>query len=173
MSDSMRRRCIPRAEVVFITIVFVVTIMTFRVNNSPAVGAVQRADRMRIATSTRVISLIENASLRVTKTSGSILEAQGPVSGTLSGSLSLHTVVNSASRMTTSFVGAAHSGTLSGTTGLDYGVSGNTLYYTGTASITHGTGVYAHAHATGIHVEGTMDRKRRIVTIHISGRLSV
>jgi hypothetical protein len=125
------------------------------------------------AVAARTVSLVANASLKVTKNQGSIINAQGLVAGTISGSLTLHTTVNSASRMTSSFVGSSRAGTLEGTSVSDYGVSGNTIYYTGIASITHGTGVYAHVHATGIHVEGTMDRRQKIVKMKISGSMSL
>jgi hypothetical protein len=169
MNNAIRRRYVERAGVtigvVWACIALAMVLM----------GSIKTSSAMstETAVSARIISLTESGTLRVTKSQGSIIEAHGPVSGTLSGLLSLHTVVNSASHMTTSFVGSSRTGTLNGTTGLDYGVSGNRLYYTGTASITRGTGVYTHAHATGIHVEGTMDRKLRIVTIHISGKLSL
>lgn len=143
------------------------------VSATPAIGRFLDLGLTRHATAARRMSLIANATLRVTKNQGSTINAQGFVSGTISGSLSLHTIVNSASRMTSSFVGSSRSGTLTGTSVSDYGVSGNTIYYTGTARITHGTGVYAHVHAAGIHVEGTMNRRQKIVRMRINGNMSV
>jgi hypothetical protein len=125
------------------------------------------------ATAARALSFHERATLGITRSSGSNLEAQGQSSGTLSGLLSLHSVVTSAEQMSASFVGRSRSGTLSGKGVSKYRVSGSNLYYTGTVSITHGTGAYAHASGSGIRIEGVMNRQRRTITMTISGGMHV
>jgi hypothetical protein len=135
--------------------------------------ALSNADAHRYANAARVISFIANAKLRVTKSQGSTVEAEGPVSGTIDGYLRLQVTVASASRMTSSFVGTSRVGTVEGTSVSDYGVSGNTLYYTGSANITHGTGSYAHVHAVGVRDEGTVNRSGKVGEMHINGRASL
>jgi hypothetical protein len=138
-----------------------------------AADAASRAGARRDATVARAISFIANAKLRVTKSQGTTVEAEGPVSGTIDGYLRLHVNVASASRMTSSFVGSSRAGTVQGTSVSDYGVSGNTLYYTGSANITHGSGAYAHVHAVGVHDEGTVNRSGKVGEMHINGRASL
>jgi len=121
----------------------------------------------------RTVSLHEHASLHITKREGSDLEARGAATGTLAGSLDLHIVVDSADRMSASFVGSSHAGTLSGRGQSSYVVSGNVLSYTGTVSISRGTGSYAHASGVGIHIEGAMNRERGTISMTISGEMKV
>jgi hypothetical protein len=125
------------------------------------------------ATLAKAIIFIANANLRVTKNHGSELDAQGPVTGTVDGYLKLKVNISSASRMTSRFVGSSSKGSIEGTAVSEYGVSGNTVYYTGVANITHGTGAYAHVNARGVHEEGSMDRKRKVGQMHISGHGSI
>ena len=125
------------------------------------------------ATLAKAITFIANANLRVTKNQGSELDAQGPVTGTVDGYLKLEVNISSASRMTSRFVGSSSKGSIEGTAVSEYGVSGNTVYYTGVANITHGTGAYVHVNARGVHEEGSMDRKRKIGQMHISGHGSL
>jgi hypothetical protein len=119
----------------------------------------------------REISLREVASLRITKRAGANLEARGKVTGTLAGSLSLRIVVNSAAQMSASFSGSSRSGTLSGVGHSSYVVSGNTLTYAGSGSISGGSGAYAHASGSGIRIEGKMNRQQGTVSMTISGRI--
>jgi hypothetical protein len=125
------------------------------------------------AVAARTISLTASAGLRITRSHGSNIEASGTVSGTLRGSMAAHIVISSASRMTSSFEGTGGSGSLTGKGVANYGVSGNTIYYTGTATVTGGTGTYAHAHATSVRFEGTMNRTQKKITMHINGALQL
>lgn len=93
------------------------------------------------------------------------------MSGTLSGSLSVHISLNSNSRMTATFSGSFHGGKLSGRVSGEYYPSGSTTIYMGSASVSSGTGAYSHARAIGVHVNGTVNRRQRIVTIRLSGHL--
>jgi hypothetical protein len=140
---------------------------------SHATSSVTPARPANNASVARVISLHEYATLRVTKNSGSNLDGEGTASGTLRGSLSLRIVVDSAERMSASFFGRGRPGTLSGQGVSRYQVSGNNLRYTGTVRISRGTGTYAHASGSGIHIEGTMNRQRKTITMTISGQMHV
>lgn len=144
----------------------------------PRVDASQGGERRQGAGAThatiaRTISLIANAHLHISQVNENKVVAQGAVSGTLSGTLSTHITINSGGRMTSWFTGTSRAGTLSGWGVSNYGVSGSTLYYSGTGDITHGTGYYAHAHATGVRIEGTLNRRQRRLTAVINGRLHI
>jgi hypothetical protein len=119
----------------------------------------------------RTVRVSSSGTLKFTKTHGSLIEATGSISGTLAGSLSVHISFNSNSRMTATFNGSFHGGKLSGRVGGEYYPSGSTTIYNGSATVSSGNGSYAHARAVGVHVSGTVNRSRRIVTIRLSGHL--
>lgn len=119
----------------------------------------------------RTVTLSSSATLRFTKTHGSVIEADGRMSGTLAGSVSVYISFNSNSRMTGTFNGSFGGGKLTGRVGGEYYPSGSTTIYDGSATVSSGSGSYAHARAVGVHVSGTVNRSRRIVTITLTGHL--
>jgi hypothetical protein len=119
----------------------------------------------------RTVTVSSSGTLKFTKTHGSLIEATGSISGTLAGSLSVRISFNSNSRMTATFSGSLHGGKLSGRVGGEYYPSGRTTIYEGSATVSSGSGSYAHARAVGVHVSGTVNRSQRIVTIRLSGHL--
>ncbi len=123
------------------------------------------------AAQARTVALSSSATLKFTSTHGSQIEAAGSMSGTLVGLLSVHISLNSDSRMTASFSGSFHGGKLSGQVGGEYYPSGSTTIYEGSATVSSGSGSYVHARAIGVHISGTVNRSRRIVTIRLSGHL--
>ena len=64
--------------------------------------------------------------------------------------------------------GSSMTGTASGS----YHVNGGTASFTGTMSITRGTGSYSHARGSGLSFSGTIQRSNDAVTVHVSGKLS-
>lgn len=123
------------------------------------------------AAQARTVTVSSSGILKFTQTHGSLIEADGSISGTLAGSLSVHISFNSNSRMTATFSGSLHGGELSGRASGEYYPSGSTTIYNGSATVSNGNGSYAHARAVGIYVSGTVNRSRRIVTIRLSGHL--
>jgi hypothetical protein len=123
------------------------------------------------AAQARTVTASSSGTLKFTKTHGSLIEAEGSISGTLAGSLSVHISFNSNSRMAATFSGSLHDGKLSGRVSGEYYPSGSTTLYEGSATVSSGSGSYAHARAVGVHVSGTVNRSRRIVTIRLSGHL--
>ncbi len=119
----------------------------------------------------RTVAVSSSGTLKFTKTHGSLIEAAGSISGTLAGSLSVHISFNSNSRMTATFSGSLHGGKLSGRVSGEYYPSGSTTIYEGSATVSSGSGSYAHARAVGVRVTGTVNRSRRIVTIRLTGHL--
>ncbi len=123
------------------------------------------------AAQARTVTVSSSGTLKFTKTHGSQIEAYGSIAGTLVGSLSVHISFNSSSRMTATFSASLHAGQLSGRVGGEYYPSGSTTIYEGFATVSSGSGSYAHAHAVAVHVNGTVNRSRRIVTIRLTGQL--
>jgi hypothetical protein len=124
------------------------------------------------AAQARTVTASSSGTLRFTKTHGSLIEAAGSISGTLAGSLSVHISFNSNSRMTATFSGNLRGGKLSGRVSGEYYPSGSTTIYEGSATVSSGSGSFAHARAVGVRVSGTVNRSRRIVTIRLAGHLT-
>jgi hypothetical protein len=125
------------------------------------------------AAGAKTIALNASANLRITTSHGNNIQAQGPISGTFAGTLRVHVSLNSGSRMTATFTGSSRSGSLAGSVSAEYYPSGRVTIYSGSARIASGTGIYAHARGVGIKVEGTLNRSRHLITMRISGHLSV
>lgn len=164
------RQCKPSRASALVAAAIIVMALTFTDKWALAESPVHARSG---AVAARTISLTASASLRITRNHGSNIDASGAVSGTLRGSIAAHIVISSASRMTSTFVGRGNTGSLTGKGVANYGVSGNTIYYTGTATVTGGTGAYAHAHASSVRFEGTMNRTRKSITMHINGTMNL
>ena len=159
----MKRSVVPRAVALSAVLAIVCAAVA-----ASTTGAL--AQRQSLAHAAGTQSLIISGTLRITKAAGFIVEASGPVSGTLRGTLSAHFLLLSTDRLTATFTGYPHAGSLSGKGTGTYHLAGPVASFTGTASITGGSGVYAHASGGGIQVEGAMNRQKKIVTVHVSGK---
>jgi len=119
----------------------------------------------------RIERLTESGTLHITKAAGFVVEASGHVTGTLNGLLALRLTLVSTSRLTSTFSGHPRSGSLSGQGAGTYHLAGAIAVFSGTVSITGGSGTYAHAFGTDIHVSGTMNRQKKTVTLHVAGQI--
>jgi hypothetical protein len=109
------------------------------------------------------------ADLRYVRSSGSTLIEEGPVSGGgISGRMTAH--LNVGATFTGSFTFFTHSGELKGRGSARPHGSGRYESFSGTDTITGGTGRYAHASGHGA-MYGTFDRKTYDVTIQTRGTL--
>jgi hypothetical protein len=99
----------------------------------------------------------------------SIIE-EGYGSGTLSGRLTLHLMLSLTGGSVT-FTAYPPGGTVSGRgEGTTY-AKGNTAYFTGTASITSGTGKYKHASAHDVQLRGSLQRHTFAFFVELTARL--
>jgi hypothetical protein len=126
-----------------------------------------------VAQEAKVVPVQGTATLRVVHESGNIHEAEGRAVGTLGGTLRLRIDIESASRMTASFVDHLHGGTISGSGSARYTISGANLKFTGTTNVSHGTGPYAGASGSGIRLEGLLDRLTKSIKMTIHGSMQV
>jgi hypothetical protein len=127
------------------------------------------------ATAARTISLNETGHLRRTSSHGLKLNEQGSVTGTIRGTIYIHLNLGVAPNRVTAEVNIYPSGgSLSGSGSASYsvGVDGGTGNFNGTLSIDRGSGSYNHAHGSGLHFSGTIQRLSGAVTVHLSGSLS-
>lgn len=120
----------------------------------------------------RTVSLNDTGHLHKTAHHGLNLYEAGPTSGSLSGTVTLHLDVVSTNRVTAQLT--VHSGhsSINATASGSYRNNGPTASFSGTLSVTGGTGSYAHAHGSGLSFSGTIQRTTDAVTVRVSGHFS-
>ena len=133
-------------------------------------GTLQAAAFTAVATRTQ--SVHETSSLHLLSTHGTAFDEEGPGSGTFVGALWTHFVVYAA-HATITYTLHTHQGTISGSGNVKFNVEGNTTYFNGTISISHGSGTYSHASASGLNISGTLKRPSRATQIQVSGSMKV
>jgi len=125
------------------------------------------------AVAARTISLNETGHLHLTSHHGFKLNEQGTASGTIRGSIYIHLNVTSTNRVTAEVNIYPHNGSLTGYGTASYRSNGGQATFSGTLSISRGTGSYAHAHASRLSFTGTIQRSNDATTVHLNGKLSV
>jgi hypothetical protein len=98
------------------------------------------------------------------------LVEQGIASGTVPGSLKAHIYLYYA-EASVSFTAYSKGGTFSGRGTLAYYVSGGSGHFTGTVSISGGTGRYSHARGSRLLLSGIMTRKTFAISLQVTGSL--
>jgi hypothetical protein len=125
------------------------------------------------ARAARTISLVEIGHLHLTSKHNFTLNEQGVASGTAAGTIYVHLTAVSNTRVTVEVNIYPHGGSLSGAGAGSYRRSGTTAEFSGSMSIDHGTGSYAHVHGSGLSFGGTIaESAADAITVHVSGRVS-
>lgn len=137
-----------------------------------AVGAANAAGASATAASS--IALNEKAQLHRTSTTGHglTLNEQGSASGRIRGAIYIHLNVGAIGRVSAEVNIYPSGGSLSGYASARYRVVGGQAVFSGTMSITRGSGRYAHAHASGLRFDGTIERVNDATTVEVTGELS-
>jgi hypothetical protein len=118
------------------------------------------------------VSLNDGGRLHLTSHHGFTLNEQGSASGTISGTIYIHLNVVSTNRVTAEISIYPSGGSITGSAGASYHPSGGVASFSGTMSVTRGTGRYSGAHGSGLSFTGTVQRSNDAVTVHVSGRMS-
>ncbi len=117
----------------------------------------------------RTLQASDTAKLRYIKHSGSQLLEEGAAQGDLPGSMRANCTLGAT--FTASFTIYTHNGTIAGHgTATPHGASLNE-HFSGTLTITGGTGRYTHAHGHA-KLSGTFNRRTYDITLQTSGSLS-
>jgi hypothetical protein len=117
----------------------------------------------------RVLNVDDTGHLRLLNASGSILQEEGPASGTFPGNVKVRLVVRAA--VTASFTIAPGAG--GSISGRGSATLHSTLRYSsfgGSLTVEHGTGRYAHAHGSG-RLYGVIDRRTDALVVQTTGQL--
>jgi hypothetical protein len=105
---------------------------------------------------------------------GFTLNEQGSATGTAAGSIDVRLTAVSSSRVTAEVdIYPRGGGSIVGSAAAGYRTGGGTLAaFSGSMSVTRGSGGYAHAHGSGLRFSGSIDRDTDAVTVQVSGSLS-
>jgi hypothetical protein len=125
-----------------------------------------------IAKLARTVSLSESGRLRLTSKKGFTLNERGSASGTIAGSIYIHLHLVSSSKVTAEVNIYPRGGSLTGSGSASYHVVGGYAAFSGTLSVTRGSGKYARARASGLRFTGTIQRRDDSVSVQLSGPLS-
>jgi hypothetical protein len=120
----------------------------------------------------RTVSLKDTGNLHKTSKHGFNLYESGSASGSLSGSITVHLDVVSTNHVTAELTVHPKGGSITGKASGDYRTNGGTASFSGTLSITHGSGSYSGAHGSGIAFSGTIQRSNDSMTVHVNGKFS-
>jgi hypothetical protein len=131
--------------------------------------AASAARRQPAARAARSLNGTATAHLHLVHPNGTQLYEEGPVSGALPGSM--RAVVHTGNVLTGSFTIHTHGGSINGSGRATPHGQGRYQSFSGTITITGGTGRYGHAHGhAGLY--GTFDRRTYALVIQTTGRFS-
>lgn len=124
------------------------------------------------ALASRTFSLNETGNLHLTSRRGFTLNEQGPASGTVRGTIYVHMRIVSTTRVTAEVSIYPRGGSISGYATASYRREGAIAHFTGSLSVTRGTGTYNHAHGSGLSFSGTIQRSNNAIAVRVGGTAS-
>ena len=128
-----------------------------------------RAPRARAAAT---VSLHETGNLRLASKHGFTLNEQGSASGTLSGTITVRLTIVSSSHVRAEVHISRSGGSISGEATASYHKSGRSASFSGSMSVTGGTGAYSHAHGSGLSFGGTIQNSTDAIAVRLSGPIA-
>ena len=117
-------------------------------------------------------TLNENGNLHLSSKRGFTLNEHGAASGTVGGTISVQLTIVSSSRVTARVNIYPSGGSISGYATAAYHRGTTAATFSGTMSVTGGSGRYAHAHGSGLGFTGTIQRSNDAITVHVTGHAS-
>jgi hypothetical protein len=118
----------------------------------------------------RTLSVQLTSRLHLIGRPGHVNNEQGAVSGTFSGSIAIRFVTTGSNGGTGTFtIYPTKGGSISGRSAAHGHVVGSIATFTGSATITGGTGSWAHASGTGLQFHGVVNRQNYHATAYIRG----
>jgi hypothetical protein len=124
------------------------------------------------ATAARSLTLNDSAKLRLNNKKGIELKESGHATGTLAGPLYLQLKVTSTRSVSAVVQVYPKGGSISGSAKAAYRVAGSFATFSGSMTITKGSGTYSKAKASSLSFSGTIQRSNDAVTVRVSGKMS-
>jgi len=124
------------------------------------------------AQAARSISLNDSGRLHLTSKHGFTLNEQGTATGTVAGTIFVHLTIVSTKRVTAEVNIYPHGGSITGKATASYRRGGATGSFSGSMSISRGSGSYARSQGTGLSFSGTIQRSNDAVTVHVDGTVT-
>jgi hypothetical protein len=127
-----------------------------------------------VATAARTLAFNINSNVHLAGRPGHVLNERGTFSGSQSGTIEIRfTSVSRRSGEATFAAYSSRGGSVSGRASTRGHVVGATVYFTGSMTITGGTGRWAHASGRGLGFSGAVDRHTFNATTHTQGAINV
>lgn len=120
----------------------------------------------------RTISVREAGTVRLVSHHGSALNEEGRGSGTFNCSLVVHFTVSPTSTGV-SFLCKMTRGSIVGSGRAAFYAAGAIGHFKGTLAVRSGTGAYAHASASRLRLEGTINRTSYATVLRVEGSMSI
>jgi hypothetical protein len=124
------------------------------------------------AKSARTVSLHETGNLRLTSKHGFTLNERGSATGTLSGTINVRLTIVSSDRVKAEVSISRNGGSISGEATASYHKNDVSANFSGSLSVSGGTGSYGHAHGSGLSFSGTIQNSNDAIAVHLSGPIS-
>jgi hypothetical protein len=118
----------------------------------------------------RELNLHETGRLHLVSHHNEVLVEQGSGSGTLNGHITVRLTL-AYTQAAVSFTAYTSGGTIVGTGEGSTYAEGHVAHFKGTATITGGTGKYAHASAHNIKLRGTLVKKTYTFSVEVEGKM--
>jgi len=134
-------------------------------------GATQSSPGRGPATAAAARAVSLSASLHLVGRPGHVLYEQGTISGTLSATVSARCTSISSTKGTATFTIYTKGGSFSGRASTRGHVAGASVPFAGTAVVTSGTGVWAHAAGSNLQYSGVMNRQNYRIAEHLTGNI--
>jgi hypothetical protein len=126
------------------------------------------------AVAARTMAFNLNSNLHLVGRPGHVLNEQGTFSGSQSGTIAIRFMsVTSTSGEATFVAYPRGGGWVSGRTSTKGRVVGANVYFSGSMTITGGSGRWAHASGHGLGFSGVVDRRSFHATTHMQGNINV
>jgi hypothetical protein len=124
------------------------------------------------ASSARTVSVNERGQLHLLSKHGFTLNEQGTGTGTISGTINVRLTIASTSRVTADVTVTTRGGSISGYATAGYHKGETSASFSGSLSVTHGSGSYARAQGSGLSFSGTIAQSSDAISVRVSGRFS-
>jgi hypothetical protein len=138
----------------------------------PAAGTARSAPSAPSAHTARTIYVQESGQLHLISRHGFTLNERGAAQGTIAGTIYVRLTITSTSGVSAEVSIYRSDGSISGYAGASYRRGNSMASFSGSMSVTKGSGRYGHMHGSGLSFSGTIARANYAVSVSVSGRLS-